>query len=384
MRIVSARRLAPILALALALAACGPNVSNDDDDDDDDDVVDVDAGSPCSPNEVRCEDLSYQECYDGVFEERDLCTSACSVPLGGCVDCIPGEGDVCNGNAVFACETDGTFGELVDQCRPAEACEFGECTGGCTGEGSDLVYVVDQTFRLLSFDPLLAETPTDPFTLIGTLSCPSAGATPFSMSVDRTGTAWVLYSDGQIYNVSTLDASCEATTFQANQTTPDGASWTVFGMGFVSDAEGSNDETLFIASAGGSGGLGSIDTDTLAITSVGPMEGGSELSPELTGTGAGALYGYYPGAVTTFISEIDKTTALRGETWDMPGLGGGVNAWAFAHWGGRFYVFVTVDGNSQVLLVDPEQGGTTTTLLQSLPYTIVGAGVSTCAPIVIP
>jgi hypothetical protein len=38
--------------------------------------------------------------------------------------------------------------------------------------------------------------------------------------------------------------------------------------------------------------------------------------------------------------------------------------------------------NSQILLFSPLTG-TATPLLDHLPYTIVGAGVSTCAPVVI-
>jgi len=64
------------------------------------------------------------------------------------------------------------------------------------------IYVVDATvagnradFKLLRFEPEQAT-----FTAIGQLDCPSArDATPFSMSVDRRGRAWVLYSSGEIF-----------------------------------------------------------------------------------------------------------------------------------------------------------------------------------------
>ena len=242
---------------------------------------------------------------------------------------------------------------------------------------------MDEAYQLMRYEP-----DTDTLTAVGSLACSSGIATPFSMSVDRDTTAWVLYADGQIFKVSTVDASCQASGFQANQVTGDGTLWSVFGMGFVSDAAGSDEETLYISNANTGVGLqnhlGTLDTSSLMITSVAAMEDGVEFTPELTGTGNAELYGYYPGMTTTFIAQIDKTTALRGTTWPMPGLGGTVGGWAFAHWGGRFYVFVTVDGNSQVLLVDPTAGGETTTLVQNLGYIIVGAGVSTCAPVVVP
>ena len=72
----------------------------------------------------------------------------------------------------------------------------------------------------------------------------------------------------------------------------------------------------------------------------------------------------------------------------MPPLMGSVRSWAFAHWGGRFYLFVTVldsmtgRNNSQVFLFTPDDGRVQL-ILDNLPYNIVGAGVSTCAPIVI-
>jgi hypothetical protein len=383
-------------AVALALGACGPSSEGDDDDDS------VDGGTtddPCDPGEVRCLGSSYQECDDGFFAEADRCDLACDVDLGGCVDCDPDNAEACNGDAVYTCNADGSFGGLVEQCGDSETCENGACTTSCGAAGSDLIYVVDSSYRLLSFDPTRLDTAEDPFELIGNLNCPAGTSldglsegTPFSMSVDRNGTAWVLYNSGQIFHVSTDDASCQSTSFQVEQSNGAGGLWSLFGMGFVSDSPGSDDETLFIA--GGNidvqtpGHLGSVNPTTMQITTIDDMEGGSEYSPELTGTGDAELYGYYPGASTSFIAEISKSTALRGTNWDLPGLGGDVAAWAFAHWGGRFYVFVTVSDifatNSQVQLVDPMAGGQTTTLLQDLPYIIVGAGVSTCAPVYVP
>ena len=383
----SARHARLSALAALALWACGPPLPDSNADDDDDGVADGGTGDPCDAPDARCVGASYQECRGGAFREIAQCSAVCSVALGGCADCIPDEGAVCDGNAVYTCNDDGSRGALIEQCGSMAACDDGECVGNCGGAGAQLIYVVDQTNRLLSFDPLAVDSPQDPFTLIGTLACPS-GATPFSMAVDRDTTAWVLYADGQIFKVSTVDASCQASSFQVNQVTSDGTLWSVFGMGFVADAADSDAETLFITNANQGADLvshlGTIDTGSLTITSIAVMESGAELTPELSGSGSAELYGYYPGSTSTFVAQIDKTTALRGTTWPMPGLGGSVEGWAFAHWGGRFYVFVTVSGNSQVLLVDPMQGGETTVLAENLGYVIVGAGVSTCAPFVVP
>jgi len=52
--------------------------------------------------------------------------------------------------------------------------------------------------------------------------------------------------------------------------------------------------------------------------------------------------------------------------------------YAFAHWGGVFYIFVTSD-TSTVRAIDRKTGAYQL-VLDNLPYRITGAGVSTCAP----
>jgi hypothetical protein len=267
-------------------------------------------------------------------------------------------------------------------------CRGGSCSNSC-GENADLVYLVDQNYRLLSFNP---RDDKNELTLIGNLSCMAGTsfdggtATPFSMSVDREARAWVLYNSGEIFWVSTKDASCKASGFMPAQ-----KGFETFGMGFVSDSPGSESETLFITGGNhlspGKGNLGSIDPMSLQVTSIGalPM---TEYGPELTGNGKAELWGYFPGVDNTFAAQLDKTTGMPIVKWPMPPLTGSVVAWAFAHWGGRFYLFVTVSdsmtgmNNSQVLLFTPADGHVVT-LLSHLPYTIVGAGVSTCAPVII-
>src|SRR5687767_13270532 len=66
--------------------------------------------------------------------------------------------------------------------------------GGCL-DIAKLVYVVDENNTFLSFDPATLQ-----FAVLGTLSCPNtAGDNPFSMAVDRSATAWVLYASGRIF-----------------------------------------------------------------------------------------------------------------------------------------------------------------------------------------
>jgi streptogramin lyase len=253
-----------------------------------------------------------------------------------------------------------------------------------------LVYVVDGDKNLLSFSP--ADDKNE-FKLIGKLDCP-AGPTwpargglpssPFSMSVDRQARAWVLYGSGEIFWVDTKDASCNASTFSK------GASgYELFGMGFAADQAGSSSEKLFIAGGDAGdlsgGNLAQLDPTTMTINTINTLPS-ADLSPELTGTGNGDLYAYFPG-LSAFVAKLNKSTGAVEHKWNVPAASGSVRAWAFAHWGGKFYIFVTttdflgLSENSQVIRLDPSDGSTQT-ILSNIQYRIVGAGVSTCAPVV--
>lgn len=364
---------------SLALAACGG-----------DSGVGSDGGDSCQAGQTRCLDGDYQECSGGTFETEAICagSTVCSESLG-CAECRPEDPGVCVGDAVHTCNADGTIGGFVETCGPGQ-CSGGSCGGGgnCGGNGTELIYVVDDSSNFLSFDPTKLVPGGSPFTQIGTLNCPAGtplgggigNATPFSMSVDRNGTAWVLYNSGEIFHVSTQDASCQATGWQVGN-----GGFELFGMGFVSDAPGSDQETLFISGGDANdlvgGNLGSINPANLALTTLGQLPD-AEQSPELTGTGDAKLYGYFPGSTSTFVANLDKTTAMRGESWNATQLEGGASAWAFAHWGGRFYIFATsgllVPINA-VYELDPATG-MNTTVINASAFRVVGAGVSTCAP----
>lgn len=380
-----------IVVSALYVLGCGPSATMGGDGG-------VGPMDPCVGQVSRCWGSTYQVCVDGQFQDQATCMGAqvCAQDLG-CVACDPAWNETCVGDDAYVCNDDGSLGGFLETC-PLETCVHGQCGApmGCAEEGK-YIYVVDETYRLLRFDPTM-ESSLSAFSVIGNLSCPASAswpdwggvgpATPFSMSVDRTGRAWVLYTSGEIFWVSTDDASCQATGFVKGQ-----QSFQLFGMGFVSDSAGSNAEKLYIAGgpaidlSTGMSDLAFVDPTSLGITQRGPLAT-AEYSPELTGTGAAELYAYYPGATNSFVAKIDKMTGQSLQQWPLPGLDQDVMAWAFAHWGGRFYIFVTTtdlftgSNNSRVLRLDPMTGATVT-LQQNLPYIIVGAGVSTCAPIII-
>lgn len=281
--------------------------------------------------------------------------------------CDPKETRVCVGTRVVACE-DGKLGRALRQC--SDTCRKGKCVGSCA-EGAELIYVVDSSEQLLSFDP--RKLPDDPFKLIGVMNCNTPGL-PFSMSVDRSGTAWVLYTSGEIFEVSTIDATCKPSGYVAT-----GAH--TFGMGFVSDQPGGKAEKLYLAANDNSHGLLAIDTtlDAPRAKTVATLQY-TQRHPELTGTSEAKLYGFFPAAgEPSFVQEIDRTTgALVGTQWQLGESLDFVSAYAFAHWGGVFYIFVSSD-RSTVRSIDRKTGAYQM-LMDNIASRIVGAGVSTCAP----
>jgi hypothetical protein len=383
-----------VVLLSTALVACGPSGGGGDDD------PDAGTGESCTGSGTRCVTSSYQTCVGGEWTVTQNCPNACNVDFGGCIDCTPGGGNVCNGNTVVACTAGGQFGATVMECAQGSECSGGVCQRACSADGVDLIYVVDETYRLLSFDPRLVGTATNPFRLIGQLSCPAGPAVPgwigtvapFSMAVDREAVAWVLYSSGEIFHVSTQNASCTATNFQERQNTG-GRQWDLFGMGFVTDAAGGDTERLWVG--GGNvdaqlaGDLGVIDPASLAVQRIGPLSATRDYSPEFTGVGDATLWGFYPGTSIAFVQQLDKTTGGgSGSQLNIPGgLGGTVAAWAFAQWGGKFYIFVTtadlIGGENSTVRTIDRATGQYALVSQNLPYKIVGAGVSTCAPIIL-
>jgi hypothetical protein len=239
--------------------------------------------------------------------------------------------------------------------------------GSDCSEEAKLIYIISQTNNFYSFHP-----PTLTVTPLGILNCPNAGfATPFSMAVDRQGIAWVLFSDGRIFHVDVKTVACSPTNFVAGQ-----QGFTTFGMGFVSDAVGSDQETLYVGDYLGKG-LGKIDTTTMTLTFVGPYDA-LQGAAEMTGTGDARLYGFFQYS-PIIIAEIDKSNAHIISQAPQPTVNIG-SGWAFAFWGGDFWLFTSPNlGNSQIDRYQPSTG-MTTTVKTNLGTNIVGAGVSTCAP----
>lgn len=231
---------------------------------------------------------------------------------------------------------------------------------------------------LVRFDPQDRQ-----FTDIGVLSCPAEpGAQPFSMSVDRDATAWVLYGSGELFEVSTTDGSCEATSFQSGQ-----SGYDVFGMGFVLNNPNVEDETLYVAGGSGPGSgesprIGYITFPELSLTDITTIDGW----PEMSGTAAAELWAFFPGPLTGSprVSRIVPATGEEVEEIAVDSvISGNPNAWAFAHWGGRFYLFYKSQADPSTNVFEVQRDGTVEEIIPNSGRYIVGAGVSTCAPLLI-
>ncbi len=249
---------------------------------------------------------------------------------------------------------------------------------GCSEE-QKLAYVVSNAGAIYSFDPQHLK-----FEKKGVLDCPSGGARPYAMSVDRKGTAWISYTDGALFTASTKDAKCQATSWKKGQQGLD-----QFTLAWLSTRKDARDEQLYIGASGPNRaplGLWKADPK-LAITKVGNYTNGMEKRlPDLAGDGEGRLYGFFAGSPPMF-GEIDENTGATPKTEKIEGVDLTSGSWALAAWGGDVWLF-HAGGNergSHVTRVRRSGDGGHSEVVKDVGgFQIVGAGVSTCAPLAPP
>jgi hypothetical protein len=255
----------------------------------------------------------------------------------------------------------------------------GDASGnGCSGEAADFVYVLSVQNDLYRFAPDKKQ-----FTKIGPLGC-NTTMRPNSMAVDRNAVAYVNYFEGTtagaIYQVSTQDASCKG-LYMAMP-----AGWYQLGMGYASNGPGTNAETLYVSSvfaATTSNGLGRVDPATRSVVAIGPFSGSLlGQNAELTGTGDARLYGFFTTNPVE-VAQIDPSTGATQTPVPMTGVATPLD-WAFSFWGGHFYLYTSQGSGSSVVDYDPTTGSVNPSYITGLGFDIVGAGVSTCAPVVSP
>ncbi|WP_437963508.1 hypothetical protein WMF04_27700 [Sorangium sp. So ce260] len=320
-----------------------------------------------------------------------LAASGCSASDGGTSPANPGQTTGAGDN--------GGEGDAPGAGEGGEDDSFGAGagTGGSGGGGGDggsddadsrcieraaFVYVLSAENELYSFKPDRKE-----FTKIGVLGC-QTDMDPNSMAVDRDAVAWVNYvrsddSAGTLFKVSTEDASCEPTETSLSE------AWSRLGMGFSSDLSRPDAEQLFVAGTTDRPGVGLGRIDGSSVTPVGEFSGSLRgASAELTGTGDGRLFGFFTTSPVQ-LAEIDKETGDIIKATELPGIET-PSAWAFSFWGGDFYFYTAPDSfqspsrTTNVSRYRPSDGSIDTEYMTNIGFRIVGAGVSTCAPIEAP
>ena len=255
----------------------------------------------------------------------------------------------------------------LDATRPRDAGPDVGVPPNCSSPAIQYIYMFTEDNHIWSLFPQ-----TGTLALVGTINCTATG-TPFSMAVDRSGNAYVLYDTSEVFHVSMRTLECTKTAW-----TNPGPPFDKFGMGFVGDANGLTD-TLYIASSSSTSTLATLDLNSFTLNVVGSL---NVPSPELSGTRDGRLFAFYASGATSAVDQIDPSSLTHLATYtftDLPQK----NGWAFGLWGGDFYLF-TAPGNlpngaqSLITRYRPSTGSQTT--VATLDEIIVGAGVSTCAP----
>ena len=243
---------------------------------------------------------------------------------------------------------------------------------GCADASATLVYVLTDQGQLYTFDPSSLV-----FSPIGTFACNAGTSTPFSMAVGRTGIGYSVFGfSGNLFRLHVATAQCDATSYVPNQ-----QGFNVFGMGYVSMPDGGG-ETLYVTDNeyGGppSKGLAWIDTSTFTLHFVAPFSLPVGRG-ELTGTADGRLFMFFPNMTGSgaHIAQVDPATATLLAQDDLKITAAGA-AYAFAYWGGDFWIFTSYSGPSTVTRFTPSTRAEVP--VTTAPAQIVGAGVSTCAP----
>ncbi len=243
----------------------------------------------------------------------------------------------------------------VEDPAPEDDCE----------DSSDLIYVIERdNDELKLFDP-----ETLAFATLGTLDC-DLWSRPGSMAVNRQGSAFVRYSDDSLYEVNLETLACSPVTYSR----PGG--FGSFGMGFATETDGTWREELYVADADTLGVLNEADW---GIDTVGTLPSQSELS----GTAEGERWAFLPLESPAALVSVNPETGRERSRVELSGFPdpSALDAFAFAAWGGDFYLFVRTYGmgnSTNVYKVD--SSGSLTLERERVGFDVVGAGVSTCAP----
>jgi hypothetical protein len=253
-------------------------------------------------------------------------------------------------------------------------------------EQTKLVYTVEESNeRISKFDPT-----TGAFSTVGYIDCPGSNSffKPFGMSIRRDGTGLVLYRDYTDPNVTpklfifdTTTLACTATPWMPQL----GISF--FAMAFSTDTMGGFDDRLFVAGATQPDAttlkLGTLDTTTWAISTISNIAGWAEI----TGNSDAELWSFVATASPPRIDKLNKATGAVTQTFEIPSIDPGFPVlWSMVTWGGDFWIFLKrdIDAATKVYQIDGTNGSVKNTIDTNsvgIPRSVVGASVSTCAPV---
>ncbi len=219
---------------------------------------------------------------------------------------------------------------------------------------AQLIYITGSSNQLYSYAPQTAT-----FTLIGTFDCLQ---NPTHMTVDRTGTAWVV-ANSQLYTASTANAHCSAVANWQVDTTQ----FFDFSLTFVGTT--AMDNTLYVVDDAAR--LASFNTQTGARAVITSLAGLTDAQGDMTSNGDGHLY-FIHDITAQELYEITPATGAIVSSWVTGETGGTSEALAF--YGGLFYDFL----NSAVYTFDPATKIATS--IGTAPLQVTGAGQSTCVP----
>jgi hypothetical protein len=279
---------------------------------------------------------------------------------------------------------------------------FGDGTveaGPSCASGTEDVYVASTTLDLYRFQPK-----TLMVTKVGPMNCGTPNPGIVTMSVDRSGIAWVaVYEQVSqppllkpwLWKIRISDASC------ADKLAMDPGNPPAFltGESFYVDPQNSTNETLFLGVDGRDFGamdgyaLGKVDTSTGKRALVGTLVGDNSASRvDLTGTGDGRLYAaIFPnpwqsqGTNAVLLSQRDPSNAASKSSTPITIDSAFVDGFVF--WGGDFWFFLspTVNpGPKPSVARYKTSDGSYAQVVPDLGFEPAGAGVSTCAPITPP
>jgi hypothetical protein len=151
-------------------------------------------------------------------------------------------------------------------------------------------------------------------------------------------------------------------------------------MGFASNSKDDQCEKLYIHTTykPQDHALGVIDVtaDPMLAQNLGAVMASAA---ELTGTGDGDLYAFVTGNPARVLW-YDKGDADVLDEWTLQNF---VNngSFAFAHWDGDFYLFTSAGLADSIVTKYDFTGDESLTKVADAPINVVGAGVSTCAPV---